>query len=137
MSQTKIADYLGVNKSTVSRELKQNSKNTLKGETYDTRFAQRLTDKRRELKPRRKGMTYEIERRIRCPLKREGPGTNMRRLQKRELNMLSHGAIYLWIYQRKRKGEDLLRLSEKKTEKTPKSLLDEGSEGNHKGQNAH
>ena len=127
MSQAKIADHLGVNKSTVSRELGRNSKNTARGTTYDAEFAQRIADKRRELKPRRGGMTYEIERRIRWLLKRGwSPEQINGTCKKRNIPMLSHEAIYLWIYERKRKGEDLTVHLRRKRKKRRNRALTKG-----------
>jgi len=111
LTQQEIADKVGVHKSTVSRELKRNSKRTSKGDVYEGGFAENLSRKRRGRKKCRNGFTDGVCRRIRWLL---------RRCKKKGLEMVSAESIYQWIYDLKAKGEDLtkyLRRSRKKRRK--------------------
>jgi len=107
MNQTAISKQLGVHKSTICRELKKNSKRYLKADIYDPEFAHHLTCKRKMLRSRYQKIDEQIVRRI-IWLLRHGwsPEQISQVCKQRMIPMLSTEAIYLWIYDQKRKGMD-------------------------------
>jgi len=131
MTQTAIADQLGVNKSTISREINRNSKQQLTN-IYDAGFADHLASKRKELRPRYRKTDAAIERRIVWLLKCGwSPEQITRVCKQRAISMLSIESIYLWIYEQKRKGTDYAyllrrhhrRRRKRKLNKQPRCLI--------------
>jgi len=106
LNQSRIADEVGVNKSTISRELRRN-----KGRRgWHPKQAQELRDGRREkcANARRLSMLEwaEVERLIRQDM---SPEQASQRLTLEGGLRISHESIYLHIYADKRRGGDLWR----------------------------
>jgi IS30 family transposase len=107
-SQKYIADFLSVNKSTISRELSRNSTKSAKSpEKYKAIQAQ-LFAKKRAFKPDRyKSANKDIERRISWLLKHDwSPEQIASSCGLRGIKMLSTEGIYLWIYSQARSPVD-------------------------------
>jgi len=101
-SITEIASIIGVHKSTISRELKRNSK----GKTYNPKFANNkyLRNCKREPYKLTSDLTDEISKRLK---KKDSPEQISDKLKKQGLFSISHEAIYLWVYEDKKAGGDL------------------------------
>jgi transposase, IS30 family len=104
LSQTKIADYLGVNRSTISRELKRNRPK--RGRTagcYIGEHAQRKTDHRHVSKLKSFVLTEDMKRRIKGLMIHEkwSPELIAKRLAKDSEQCVSHETIYKWIWMAK------------------------------------
>lgn len=108
-SISEIARFIGVNKSTVSRELKRNSINSLRPlDKYKARQAQNFYNKRAYKKPKTKSIDSKIVRRIKWLLKaRWSPEQIAMTCKQRNIPMLSIEGIYLWIYEQPRDVLDL------------------------------
>lgn len=125
LSKDKIAYQLGIDRSSVYRELKRNTKQQLKGSAYRADFAQHLTLKRKQLRSRYKKRDYSIERRIIWLLKHQwSPEQISVVCKQRSIPMLSIEAIYLWIYEQKQKGTDYTNLLRRHHRKKRKRNLD-------------
>lgn len=68
-SQGKIADQLGVHKSTVSRELARNSDG--RSGAYRPELAQRKRDERQKAKPKKKRFTAAVEAYVKAKLEKD------------------------------------------------------------------
>lgn len=108
-SISEIARFIGVNKSTVSRELKRNSINSLRPpDKYKAGQAQNFYNKRAYKKPTTKSIDLKIIRRIKWLLKaRWSPEQIAITCKHRDIPMLSIEGIYLWIYEQPRNVLDL------------------------------
>ena len=103
-SQKYIADFLLVNKSTISRELSRNSTQTAKSpDKYKAIQANRFAEKRAFKPGRPKSADRDVERRISWLLKCDwSPEQIASSCAIRGLKMLSTEGIYLWIYNQSR-----------------------------------
>ncbi len=104
--QNEIAKVIGVNKSTISRELKRNCDK--RSGKYNNDLAHRKAQDRKKGKLHAQKLTYKMQKRIRKLLKRGYSPEQIagrERLDGRE--MVSHETIYQWIWQDKRRGGDL------------------------------
>lgn len=106
LNQSRIADEVGVNKSTISREFRRN-----KGRRgWHPKQAEELRDERRKqcANAQRLSMSdwTEVERLVRLDM---SPEQAARRLALESVLQISHEAIYLHIYADKRRGGDLWR----------------------------
>ncbi len=108
-TQTYISKSLGVNRSTISRELKRNSVYSSKsGDKYKAKQAQVFCEKRAHCPPLSKSVDPHITRRIRWLLKAKwSPEQIALTCKLRGIPMLSTEGIYLWIYLQPREKEDL------------------------------
>ena len=111
-----IADHLGVNKSTVSRELKRNAK---KFGSYNAVCAQEMAMERQERFALNRKFTPSMEKFIREKLTQEqwSPEQIKGYCDKNKIPMISHERIYQFIWQDKSTGGDLytnLRTGHKK-----------------------
>jgi transposase, IS30 family len=104
LKQAQIAEQVGVNKSTISREFKRNQGRR----GWRPGQAQLFRDERKQACPNGKQFTLndwgEIERLIRLGL---SPTQAAQRLALEGVLPISHEAIYLHVYADKRKGGDL------------------------------
>lgn len=101
LPQKKIADQIGVHKSTVGRELKRNMPR--RGRTaghYIGEHAQGRTDRRHSKKPKRIVLDAELKKRIEGLLKHEkwSPELISKRLAREREKCASHETIYRWIW---------------------------------------
>ena len=104
LSQTKIADYIGVNRSTISRELKRNiPKRGQTARRYIGEHAQGKTDYRHSSKPKHTLLTDQMKRRIAGLMIYEkwSPELIAKRLSKESERCVSHETIYKWIWMAK------------------------------------
>jgi len=125
MSKTYISDFLGVDRSTIYREIKRNSKQMRGRDRYEADFAQNLSGKRKQLRTRYHKCCQPIERRIIWLLKHKwSPDQISNVCKQRSIAMLSTEAIYLWIYAQKRKGQDHTHLLRRHHRKRRKRKLD-------------
>ncbi len=125
ISKDIIACQLGIDRSSVYREIKRNAKQQQKGTSYKAGFAHHLTLKRKQLRSRYKKRDCTIERRIVFLLKHYwSPEQISVVCKQRNIPMLSIEAIYLWIYARKRRGTDYTYLLRRHHRKRRKRRLD-------------
>lgn len=109
-SKTAIAAIVGIDRSTVYRELKRNSVCTAKQPVYKAATAQHFAVKRAYLPRCRACADPAIIRRLKWLLTRHwSPEQIARTCAKRAIAMLSTEAIYLWIYEQKKQGKDYAR----------------------------
>ena len=99
-SQTYISGLLGVNKSTISRELRRNSVQSAKPpDKYKAAKAQHFADKRAFKPPESKSANKDIGRRITWLLKHDwSPEQIASCCFQKDIPMLSTEGIYLWVY---------------------------------------
>jgi IS30 family transposase len=103
-SQTKIAEIIGVHKSTISRELSRNVPTRGRyANEYRPQAAQRKTDKRHRDKPKRIRFTEDLKQDATRWLKEEklSPELISGRWAVRGIDGVSHEAIYQWIWRGK------------------------------------
>ena len=107
-SQSYIAAYIGVHKSTISRELRRNSIRSSKPpDKYKSAKAQHFADKRAFKPARLKSGNMAIERRISWLLKHDWSLEQIAICcYKKGIPMLSTEGIYLWIYAQPRSPFD-------------------------------
>ena len=100
-TQSKIAALIGVNKSTISRELKRNSKNNY----YSAEDAHISAVSRDKFKDRYKKLTNKLKLKIGKML-REGfsPDQLVGRLKKQKIANISYETVYRYIYTNQRNG---------------------------------
>lgn len=105
-SQTKIADQIGVHKSTICRELKRNCIARAKPpDKYKASQAQNFAEKRAYKPWSHKTKNKAIRRRIIWLLKHDwSPEQIAATCKNRGIEMLSVEAIYLWIYGNRKQG---------------------------------
>ena len=103
---TKIAELIGVNKSTVSRELKRNSENNY----YSAEQAQIKASTRDKFKNRYKKLTNKLKLKIGKML-RDGysPDQLVGRLKKKNIADISYETVYRYIYTNQRSGGRLYK----------------------------
>ncbi|MCL4166589.1 UNVERIFIED_CONTAM: hypothetical protein GTU68_001585 [Idotea baltica] len=104
MTQTKIAQSLGVNRSTICRELKRNT--PLRGRTagvYIAAHANNKTELRHKEKPKAIKLTADLKKRIASLLEYEkwSPELIAKRLSIEKEDCVSHETIYKWIWKTK------------------------------------
>ena len=107
MSPAKIAQKIGVDRSTVYREIKRNSDG--RGHhKYKSDLAQRKSDKRMKNRPHYKKFTDDMKRDARRLIvyMEYSPEQVAGRYKVLGKDMVSHETIYQWIWQLKRRGED-------------------------------
>ena len=105
MSQTEIAKTIGVNKSTVSRELKRNSDG--RGHhRYRHDLAQRKADSRMKNRPHASRFSDEMKRDARRYIiyMEYSPEQVTGRSRQQGKEMVSHETLYRWIWDEKRHG---------------------------------
>jgi IS30 family transposase len=101
LSQTKIANYLGVIRSTISRELKRNlPKRSNTAGCFIGEHAQRKTDHRLVSRLKSSGLTEDMKRRIKGLMIHEkwSPELLAKRLTNDSEQCVSHKTIYKWIW---------------------------------------
>ncbi len=106
-SKTKIASELGVDRSTVHRELRRNGRK--KTGVYDARFAHEKYRRRMREKPKRVRFTEDMKRIVRKKLTEEqwSPEQISGRCKLEGIDMVSHETIYRWIYNGRGRGSHL------------------------------
>lgn len=105
-SLSKIAELIGVNKSTVSRELHRNSKNG----HYSPEFAQIQSVSRDKFKQRYKKLTNKLKLKIGKMLKKSWSPEQLSGRLKRDTKVsISHETIYRYIYQNQSTGGRLYK----------------------------
>jgi IS30 family transposase len=110
LSRAQIACHLGRSKSTITREVSRNRINQDSSGKYKAAFAQKLTEKRRELKRQAYKLTDRMERQIRSMLRREfSPDQIKGKCEEENIDMVSHETIYKYVYRDKREGGDLYK----------------------------
>jgi IS30 family transposase len=121
LSQTQIANLIGVSKSTVSREIKRNT--GLKG--YRPKQANRRTLERRQNADKHLRLTDEVKKDVEKLLKQDwSPEQISGRLKKENRPSVSHETIYQFIIDDQKGGGELykhLRLGRKKRRKRIKT----------------
>jgi IS30 family transposase len=124
LTATDIAKQLGVDRSTIYRELNRNAKRKRQGDVYKADFAEHLTTKRKQLRDRYQKRDKAIERRILWLLKHKwSPEQICNVCRQRNIPMLSIEAIYLWIYDLKGQGTDYTHLLRRHHRKRRKRAL--------------
>jgi len=108
-SNTEIAQYIGVHKSTIGRELKRNS--DARNQQYRYELAQRKYEKRKAEKPHHTVLTKEIKLLIEEKLSKDKwqPEQISNRLKKEGVHMVSTVTIYRYICQDKKLGGSLYK----------------------------
>ncbi len=103
-----IAQELGVNKTTIYRELKRNSR---KRGSYDPNFAQELSSERKERFAVYRKFTPFVEKYIRKKIEQEqwSPEQIVGYCKSEDIPMVSHARIYAYIRKDKMKGGDLFK----------------------------
>ena len=103
-----IAQELGVNKTTIYRELKRNSR---KRGSYDPNFAQKLSSERKERFAIRRKFTPSVEKYIRKQIEQEqwSPEQIVGYCKSKDIPMVSHERIYAYIRKDKMKGGELFK----------------------------
>ncbi|QJP33935.1 IS30 family transposase [Nonlabens sp. Ci31] len=104
LSQTDIAFQIGVDKSTISRELNRNvAKRGYSAGYYIAERAQLKTDQRHTTKSKRVLLSEALKKRIECLMKYEkwSPELISKRLLKESEFCVSHETIYKWIWMAK------------------------------------
>lgn len=100
-SNGKIAKEIGVNKSTIGRELKHNGGK----QSYHGKVAQQYTDERKKDKPCKRVFTYDMEKRIAQKLELKwSPEQIKGRSDKEGVPMVCHETIYQHIWRDKSTG---------------------------------
>jgi len=107
-NQSKIADIIGVHRSTISRELNRNVANTeARSNAYCPDQAQQFTDQRHQQKPKHRRFTEDLKEQARRWLTEEklSPELISGRWQVMGMPGVSHEAIYQWIWTAKHAGD--------------------------------
>lgn len=113
-SISKIAEILEFNKSTISRELKRNSKNGY----YSPEYAEIISVSRDKNKRTNKKLTNKVKLLISKYLKQNwSPEQISGRLEKDKIINISHETIYRYIYKNQRHGGKLYKLLRHKNSK--------------------
>ena len=106
MSKKAIAEAIGVDKSTVYREIKRNC--DARSGSYSMELAQRKADRRKQQKHRKEVLTPAMRKRIIKLLKKGfSPEQIVGRSRLEGIAMVSHETIYRWIWEDKRRGDKL------------------------------
>jgi len=112
-SQKEISDLIKVSPSTISRELKRNIPKRGRGSgEYTARLAQRRTDVRHQVKPKRVKFTEAQKKQCRRLLKEEkySPELISTVCRKTNADFVSHETIYQWIWASKASHHRDLRM---------------------------
>jgi IS30 family transposase len=107
-NQTEIAKTIGVNKSTISRELRRNvAENEATSNAYCPELAQQMTDRRHQAKPKHRRFSEALKEQARQWITTEklSPELVSGRWQVKGIDGVSHEAIYQWIWAAKRNKE--------------------------------
>ena len=103
MSKKAIAEAIGVDKSTVYREIKRNC--DARSGSYSMELAQRKADRRKQQKHRKEVLTPAMRKRIIKLLKKGfSPEQIVGRSRLEGIAMVSHETIYRWIWEDKAAG---------------------------------
>ena len=130
--KTAIANIIGVNRSTVYRELHRNATTTAKQPLYKAASAQLFATKRAYVPKPSLSADKAITRRIRWLITRHwSPEQIAGTCRKRGIPMLSVESIYLWIYAQKKKGIDYAKhlrrhhrkRRKRRLEKQPRTII--------------
>ena len=106
MSKKAIAEAIGVDKSTVYREIKRNC--DARSGSYSMELAQRKADRRKQQKHLKEVLTPAMRKRIIKLLKKGfSPEQIVGRSRLEGIAMVSHETIYRWIWEDKRRGGKL------------------------------
>ena len=106
MSKKDIAEAIGVDKSSIYREIKRNC--DIRSGKYNPDLAQRKADKRKVEKKRKEVFTQAMKKRVKKLLRKDlSPEQIVGRSQVENIAMVSHETIYCWIWNDKRQGGDL------------------------------
>ena len=106
MTKKEIAEAIGIDKSTVYREIKRNC--DARNCNYSMELAQRKADKRKAQKRHKEVLTEQIKKRIIKLLKKGySPEQITGRSRLDGISMVSHETIYRWIWKDKRSGGKL------------------------------
>lgn len=106
MSKKAIAEAIGVDKSTVYREIKRNC--DARSGSYSMELAQRKADRRKQQKHRKEVLTPAMRKRIIKLLKKGfSPEQIVGRSRLEGIAMVSHETIFRWIWEDKRRGGKL------------------------------
>ncbi len=129
MSQQLIADAIGKNKSTVSRELSRNRDK--RSGKYSAELAQRKAIDRKESKSRRVTFNCLLKAKVTALLeKRYSPEQIAGTFKKEEgSNVISHESIYKFVWKNKKQGGDLHKYLRNKGKKYRKRGSDKDSRG--------
>ena len=101
VSKSKIAEEIGVHKSTIGREFKRNSD---KGK-YSPKYAQEFADDRKSSKKRRQSFTQEMKKIVKAKLEKYwSPEQIKGRCEHEGVGMVSHESIYQYIWTDKKQG---------------------------------
>jgi len=115
LNQKSIALELGVDPSTISRELKRN-KDSVRG--YNAELAQVISSKRHKNKVKRFSLTKSIEKYIRTKLKEDWSPEQIAGRMKRDTGVyVVHETIYRYIYTNKKNGGKLYKYLRHKNKK--------------------
>jgi IS30 family transposase len=107
-NQSEIAHTIGVNRSTISRELARNIPDReAAGKEYQPETAQQLTDRRHASKPKHRRFDEALKKQARRWLTEEklSPELISGRWQQKSLKGVSHETIYQWIWTAKLSGD--------------------------------
>ncbi len=106
MTKKEIAEAIGIDKSTVYREIKRNC--DARNGNYSMELAQRKADKRKAEKRHKEVLTEQMKKRIIKLLKNGySPEQIAGRSRLDGISMVSHETIYRWIWSDKRSGGKL------------------------------
>ena len=107
-SQGKIAEHLGIHKSTVSRELSRNSDG--RNGAYRPGLAQRKRDERQRAKPKRKRFTATVEAYVKGKLEKDlSPEQIAGEAKRQGVECTSAERIYQYVWADKKRGGRLYR----------------------------
>lgn len=105
-TQNEIADFIGRDKSVISREIKRNSDK--RNNTYDFSLAHRKSQKRKDDKQRRNSLTPEVLANIEDRLKDDlSPEQIVGEAKTKGIACVSHETIYKYIWRDKKQGGEL------------------------------
>ena len=110
-NQLEIAEIVGCNKSTISRELKRNSRNELLGGKYDPVMAHIYSQYRQQHSRKRSDFSMAMKDQIKDCLENDqwSPEQIKGYCEKEGIEMVSTERIYQFIWEDKRTGGDLCR----------------------------
>lgn len=107
-SRDKVAEHLGVHKSTVSREVSRNWDG--RNSTYRPELAQRKSDERQKAKPKRKCFTASVEEYVVSKLKQDfSPEQIAGKARLQRIDCVSAERIYQYVWADKKQGGRLYR----------------------------
>lgn len=122
MSKKAIAEAIGVDKSTVYREIKRNC--DARSGSYSMELAQRKADRRKQQKHRKEVLTPAMRKRIIKLLKKGfSPEQIVGRSRLEGIAMVSHETIYRWIWEDKRRVANCTNIFADKVAGMPNVVL--------------